>query len=43
MAGPEDGFILLYLDLWILVLGSYVMEVIHFWFEMEDISPNWEQ
>lgn len=42
MAGHEDGFVLLNLYLWILILGSYVMKMMDFCFGMEDISQNWE-
>lgn len=42
MAGQEDGFVLLNLDLWILILGSYAMKRMGFWFGIEGISQNWE-
>lgn len=40
MAGHEDGFVLLNLDLWVLILGSYVMKRMGFWLGMEGISQK---
>lgn len=43
MAGHEDGFVLLNLDLWILILGCYFMKMMDFFLVWDGgHSQNWE-